>query len=368
VTRFARLALIIGLALAPRPAAAQDHPTRLSRVASIEFLDVGQGDAILIRSPEGKTALVDAGPHRELAVDLLRRRGVTSLDLVVLSHHHADHYGGMAEVIRRFRPRVFVDNGSAHTTPHYRRLIELVRDRGIVTITPADRTRRIEMGTVILMVLPRAPETRADENDNSVGLRLQHGAFSVLLPGDAGRNERAWWERKVPSLCAGCTVLKLAHHGSDNGTDARWLELVRPELAVASVGRDNGYGHPGSETLALLARSGIPLLRTDRDGTVAVESDGKGWRIVGQPVAARAPPARDARAKPRRDAEVLPAGRRINVNTATQAELEALPGVGPVLARRIIEARPYRSVDDLGRVKGIARKRLEEIRPLVTVE
>lgn len=368
MTRLVRLAFIIGLTLASIPAVAQEYRPGPARVAKIEFLDVGQGDAILIRSPEGKTGLVDAGPHKELAANLLRGRGVTSLDLVVLTHHHQDHYDGMEEVVRRFRPRVFLDSGSSHTTPHYLRLIELVRDRGITTIRPADRPRRIELGSVVLMVFPRSPENPKDENDNSVGIRLQYGDFSVLLPGDAERSERGWWEQNVPDLCADATVLKLAHHGSNNGTDARWLGLVRPELAVASVGRGNEYGHPGSETLALLGRSGIPLLRTDRDGTIAVESDGRRWRVVGDRIATRGPPARRGRSRPKLDADAITAGRRVNVNTATQAELESLPEIGPVLARRIVEGRPYRSIEDLRRVKEIGEKRLDEIRRLVTVD
>jgi competence protein ComEC len=272
----------------------------------------------------------------------------------------------MAEVIRRFRPHVFQDNGSSPTPTHYLRLIELVRDRGITTILPTDRPRRIELGSVILMVLPKAPESPAEENDNSVGLRVQHGTFSVLLPGDAERAERGWWEQKAPDLCAKATVLKPAHYGSNNGTDARWLELVRPDLAVASVGKGNSFGHPGSETLALLARSGIPLLRTDRDETIVVESDGRRWRVVGRQIAARGPPAE--KGLPTTGAEAMPTGRRINVNAATLAELEALLGVGPVIAKRIIEGRPYPSVDDLERVKGIGEKRLDEIRSLVTVK
>jgi competence protein ComEC len=201
-----------------------------------------------------------------------------------------------------------------------------------------------------------------------VGIRVQHGTFSVLLPGDAERTERAWWEREVPDLCAKATVLKLAHHGSNNGTDARWLELVRPELAVASVGKGNDYGHPGSEMLALLARYGIPLLRTDLDGTIVVESDGRRWRVLRRQITASGPPAEKARSKLRRDADAKPAGHRINLNTATEAQLEALPGVGPVIARRIIEGRPYRAVEELERVKGIGKRRLEEIRPLVKAE
>jgi competence protein ComEA len=89
---------------------------------------------------------------------------------------------------------------------------------------------------------------------------------------------------------------------------------------------------------------------------------------VGRRVVARGPPAEKGRSKPTRDAGARPSGRRVNINTATQAELEALPGIGPVIARRIIEGRPYRSVEDLGRVKGVGKERLEEIRPLVTAE
>jgi competence ComEA-like helix-hairpin-helix protein len=139
-------------------------------------------------------------------------------------------------------------------------------------------------------------------------------------------------------------------------------------LAVASVGQGNEYGLPGSKTIALLGRSGIPSLRIDWDGTVVVESDGEGWRVMSHQGATRGPPAEKARSKPRRDAAIVPAGRRINLNTATQAALEALPGVGPVIARRIIEGRPYRSVEDLDRVKGIGKRRLEEIRSLVNVK
>src|SRR4051812_28297614 len=102
--RVTGLLVALGLGLSATPAPAQNDP---AKTATIDFLDVGQGDAILIRSPECKTALVDAGPSKDI-VSLLKQRGVTAIDLVVVSHHHADHYGGMDAVIREFRPRLFL--------------------------------------------------------------------------------------------------------------------------------------------------------------------------------------------------------------------------------------------------------------------
>jgi beta-lactamase superfamily II metal-dependent hydrolase len=236
-----RILIALGPLALPVPAPAQ--------VATIDFLDVGQGDAILIRSPEGKAALVDAGPSKEV-VSLLKQRGVRSIDLVVVSHHHSDHYGGMDEVIRAFHPRYFLATDSTHTTPHYLRLLRLVRDSGVQAIYPRSTPRKIELGSVSLTVLPQPPEDPEDENDNSIGIRLQYGSFSALLTGDSQARERAFWERHAPRLIRSCTVLKLAHHGSRNGTDARWLGMVRPQLAIASLGSGNEYGHPHPETLA----------------------------------------------------------------------------------------------------------------------
>lgn len=222
-----------------------------------------------------------------------------------------------------------------------------------------------------MTVFPQPPENRADENDNSIGLRVQYGAFSVLLTGDSEAGERIFWENNVPNLVRDCTVLKLAHHGSRNGTDARWLALVRPRLAVASLGLGNEFGHPHPETLAVLARRNIPLLRTDLEGTVTVVSDGKDWGESVSGKSPRGPPVRDepvvvAGHKPKLTRVSKSPSRTVDINTATLEALEALPGIGPTFARRIIEGRPYRSVDELRRVKGIGPKRLDEILPYVT--
>jgi beta-lactamase superfamily II metal-dependent hydrolase len=259
----------------------------------VQVLDVGQGDSILVRSPEGKLALIDAGPSRDGALNALRRAGVQRLDLVALSHHHSDHYGGMEEVIREMRPRYFLASHSGHTTRTYLKVLETVESQGVIAIQPAAGPRKIELGSVELTIFPQAPEDTKEENNNSVCIRLKYGAFSMLLPGDGEAPERHWWLEHEPELARDCTILKLAHHGSRNGTDATWLKAVQPELAVASMGAGNEYGHPHHETVSLLRRSGIPFLRTDQLGTIAIESDGHDWRVVRPAISGRGHPTQE---------------------------------------------------------------------------
>ncbi len=385
--RRATAALAVAAAVASMALARPMAPAARTPDASLEILDVGQGDSILVRSPEGKTALIDAGPSHGV-VATLRKQGVTSLDLLVLSHHHADHYGGMAEVVKAFKPRIFLATNSSHTTSSYLKLLETVRDANIRAIQPGEAPRKIGLGSVVLTIFPQPPEDKKDENDNSIGIRLDLGNFSALLTGDSQDRARAYWEKECPSLLKDVTILKLAHHGSRNGTDARWLDLTRPEMAVASLGAGNDYGHPHPETLALLQRRKIPLLRTDLDGTIAIVSDGKTWDVTTSKRGRSAGGADEFAAGDRshtgshspdpdpsrrhvqtrtHDAGVRPASSPVDLNEASEEELEALPGIGPTLARRIIGGRPYRSVDDLTRVRGIGEARAEELRPLVIV-
>ena len=246
---------------------------------SLSFLDVGQGDAVLIRTPEGKVALVDAGPSSGI-LDILKREGVEKVDVLITSHHHADHIGGMVAVIKKFKPKLYVDSGSAYTTTTYKRVLQAVNDAGCQFAQPKkDSERKIVLGSVTLRLFPQAPEDE-NENNNSIGIRLEFGEFSALLTGDSEKSERSWWMKNADGgLFRLVTVMKAAHHGSRNGTDLAWLKAAKPSLVVISCGKDNKYGHPHKETLDLLEEQKVPVKRTDVDGTIKIESDGKTWNV-----------------------------------------------------------------------------------------
>lgn len=262
---------------AAAPASAALTPSSDS-VLRITFLDVGQGDAVLIRAPEGQTALVDAGPRD--VVPLLRQMGVERIDLLVATHPHADHIGGMARVIESLPVRFFMDNGDPHTTATYRRMLAALDTRPEITYLEAS-PRTITLGSAEIEVLPLLPRGTTSHNDRSVALVVRFGDFKAFLSGDSEilQLKHLTGLRRVPDL----TLLKAPHHGSDNGFTVEFLRVARPEVVVISVGR-NGYGHPRPAALAAYTAAGATVLRTDVMGHVAIHGreDGHYDVVAGQ--------------------------------------------------------------------------------------
>jgi beta-lactamase superfamily II metal-dependent hydrolase len=248
---------VIALAAA-LPTASWQQPDHVE----VLFLDVGQAEAIVIRSPEGKVALVDAG--RESIVADLRRHGINTIDVAIATHPHADHIGGMADLLRAIPIRYYMDNGVPHTTATYRRLMETLRASDVTYLQATERA--IGLGSVRLRVLP--PPAQAEEmNDQCVGLVVEYGDFRTLLTGDSQVEElNHFLGLGVPRV----TVLKAAHHGSRDGVTPAWLSATRPEVVVISVGRDNPYGHPSPWALRYYATTASQVYRTDVHGEVSV--------------------------------------------------------------------------------------------------
>jgi competence protein ComEC len=255
---------------------------RGSGLAELHLIDVGQGDAIALRTPRGRWVLVDAGPAwrggdagRSTVVPYIARRGGT-VEALVLSHPHTDHVGGAAAVVHALRPRFVYDAAFVGTAPAYAAVLGGVR-------TTAGRWQRARAGDSLeidgLWITFLAPDSawtasQREANDASIVVRVRHGAVSALLVGDAERAEEEWLVRRYGGSLE-ATVLKVGHHGSRTSSSADFLDAVRPAVAMISVGALNSFGHPSPETLQALASRRVRLLRTDQDGTVVLETDGR---------------------------------------------------------------------------------------------
>ncbi len=247
----------------------------------LHMIDVGQGDALALRTPRGRWILVDAGRSwprgdaaRTTVLPYLRARG-GEIAALALSHPHADHVGGAATVIAQRRPALLLDPGFPGPSGSYRDALRSAREGGVrwIRARPGDS---LTIDGVILTTL--APDsawaaTLDDANLASLVLVVRFGAIRFLLTGDAEREEEMWLvERDTLALRA--DVLKVAHHGSSTSSSENFLRAVKPRIALVSVGAGNMYGHPSTAVMGRLARSGATVFRTDRFGTVVVRTDG----------------------------------------------------------------------------------------------
>lgn len=251
-------------------------PTRLT----VTFIDVGQGDATLIQAPEGQTVLIDGGQSSSTLSSFLNSQGVGKIDLLILSHPHADHVGSLAWLVLNRRIDMVLDGGQAHTSRLYLNFLKVIEKRDI-TYKLARRGQTFKVGPK-LTVEVLAPEdtfitgTASDLNNNSVVVRVTYGKFSLLFPGDIEKAGEGKLIRSGVNLKA--TVLKVPHHGSSNGGDRIFLEAVHSEVVVISVG-ENEFGHPARSTLNRLKDQGAEIYRTDRNGNVTILSDGTTFEV-----------------------------------------------------------------------------------------
>lgn len=248
---------------------------------TVEVMDVGQGDAIYIHTAGGKKILIDASESAADVVDKLRQRGVSALDLVVATHPHADHIGGMDDVVAGLPIKNYIDNGLPHTTATYNKLMSLIEEKGI-TYRPAVQgmSFNLDSGAKLEVLFPQGTpltNTRSDLNSNSVVTRLTVGKDCFLFTGDS---EEPTEERLEHNGLGPCGVLKVAHHGSNHSTTPAFLREVQPKIAVISVGTGNRYGHPGEETMARLQQSGAQIYRTDLQGDIVLTSSGSGVKVT----------------------------------------------------------------------------------------
>jgi competence protein ComEC len=274
------IALFIGLRWRPT----------YDRALHVAFLDVGQGESILIQGPE-RTVLIDGGSvadegrgevGRAVIVPYLLSRGIRKLDAVIVTHADADHCNGLRTVLREVEVGHFIDGAATslrNSTPEslvaavdYQEVKQEAKIRHIPRTLPAAGQRiNLGDGAVITLLTPSSTPFRG-ENNNATVIRLDHRKISMLFTADIEAEAEA---RLMQNSNLSCTLLKVAHHGSKTSTSEAFLRAARPTFAVLSCGRYNSFGHPSPTVLARLSRRGVPVFRTDRQGAVEVASNGE---------------------------------------------------------------------------------------------
>jgi competence protein ComEC len=243
---------------------------------TVTFLDVGQGDAAVVRTPEGASVLIDAGPEEEVVATRLAALGVRRIDLAVATHAHADHIEGFPAVLSRFPVALMIEPGCPGDSPSYSELLESMRDENVPVRHPRDG-RLLSVGQLMVEVLgpDRCSPGGAEPNNDSLVLRLRYGSATVLFTGDAEVPAQEDLMDEGDPLEA--QLLKVPHHGGDTSADG-FFEAVGAEVAVVSTG-PNDYGHPDPGVMAALRETSEMVLRTDLAGEITVRFSDQGLLV-----------------------------------------------------------------------------------------
>ncbi|MGB2869206.1 MAG: DNA internalization-related competence protein ComEC/Rec2 [Bacteroidota bacterium] len=251
----------------------------------VTALDVGQGDALFVEFPNGKNLLIDAGPMsaREDAGEryigpFLRRKGVRSLDVMLVSHPHSDHIGGMGYLLKHVSVRTLVQVDTIPVSQLHREVIETSRMQAVSSrLVKAGVQISPDSGARLYVVNPRSASKVKNLNNASIALKLVYGATSILFVGDAEDEAEGEMRLRYASFLSS-DILKAGHHGSKTSSGEEFLKLVRPSMSIVSVGTKNKFHHPSPEVLERMGDCGIKIFRTDKEGAVIFESNGNEWR------------------------------------------------------------------------------------------
>lgn len=246
-------------------------------LATVAFLNIGQGDSVFVDSPEGHQMLIDGGPNK---IVLQRLNEVMpfydrTIDVVLATHPDSDHIAGLVDVLSRYKVKVVIMTEVVSDTAVFKALFDVVK-KNKATIVHPRRGMVINLGggADFRVIFPdRSMVGQTDINLTSIVGKVEMGQKSFLLTGDSPQSIEHY-EVSLDSAILKSDVLKPGHHGSKTSSSAEFIAAVKPEYAVVSAGKDNSYGHPHQEVLDILTQFGVKILRTDEQGTIIFKTDG----------------------------------------------------------------------------------------------
>lgn len=248
-----------------------------------DFLDVGQGDSVLIKTPFGQNILVDGGPDKKV----LQRLGENlpfwdkKIDLMILTHPHDDHVTGLVEVVKRYEVEKILYTGVVHDGPNFLAWLSLVKDKKIPVVI-IDHRQTIKLGDDCELDILSPEESLLGKgvdnlNNTSLVMKISYGRTKILLAGDI--EEEAEQRLIGLNMDLSADVFKASHHGSNTSNTEEFLRKVNPSIVVIEVGKKNSYEHPSGRVIKRLERAGARIFRTDLDGTVKIISDGQSIEV-----------------------------------------------------------------------------------------
>ncbi|MFW6312230.1 MAG: MBL fold metallo-hydrolase [Nanoarchaeota archaeon] len=350
--------ILISITIAPVQAALEVH-----------FIDVGQGDSILIQEDKKVNILIDGGDRwnavEDKVLSYLRKNDVETIDALISTHPHADHIGSLEAVINNFDVEAVYDSGRVHTSKTYENYLIAIDENNISFDTPRKGENISVEGLNFEVLHPESPVEDYDLNNSSLVLRLQYGEVSFLFTGDIEHEV----EQEIinSGLNLDSDILKVAHHGNKTSSSKNFIEKVSPEVGVITVGEDNKFGHPNQKTLGVLSSEAVKVYRTDKNGDIVVETDGNSYSIN----ASRKDNVDVKSVQEEIELDKKDNSNLININTASKGKLDVLWGIGPATAEKIINYRekngPFKSIEEIKNVNGIDVKKFNKWKHKITI-
>ena len=288
--KFIILFLLFLLAISSSPELLSSTNGEAPRELEVVFLDVGQGDAILVTTPSGFRALIDGGDGKgpfvqdqaeRVIIPYLRRAGIERLDAIVLTHAHFDHIGGLITIIKEKTIKIgeVLDPGEPHPSMAYLELLQAIDERPEIAYRQPRAGENLNWGVDVKVEVLNPPYLIGDDNESSIVVRITYGECSFLLTGDAGGVAENLMIRKYGRNLQS-DILKVGHHGSRHSSTEKFLKYVNPKSVVISCGIRNKHGHPHKEVNKRLKKYGAKIYRTDHQGTITITTDGKVYKIT----------------------------------------------------------------------------------------